>query len=100
MFDADPDPDPGSELEKMDPNPNRYPDPDPCHFFQITDFFLTYNNFKICCLIFFSRFFILKLDEPFRNEESFIISLFPKVKIWSLGVNKFLCCSFWLIFTP
>ena len=38
--------------------------------------------------------FILKLDEPFRNEESFISS--------DLGFRSkvFFCCSFWLIFYP
>ena len=51
--DFDADPDPGSALKKMDP--------DPGHFF-------------IFCLIFFAYFF-LKLDEPFRNQETFIISL-------------------------
>jgi len=38
------------------------PDPDPGHFFKI--YFI------------FSLIFILKLDEPFRNEEILIISLF------------------------
>ena len=33
--------------------------------------------------------FILKLDEPFRNEELFIISLFSKDQIWVFGVKKF-----------
>jgi len=32
---------------------------------------------------------ILKLDEPFRNEEIFIISLFSKVQIWGFGENFF-----------
>ena len=39
---------------------------------------------------FFSLTFILKLDEPFRNEEIFIISLFSKVFF----------CSFGWYFTP
>ena len=30
---------------------------------------------------------MLKLDEPFRNEKIFIISLFPIVQIWVLRVN-------------
>ena len=38
---------------------------------------------------FFSLIFILKLDEPFRNEEICIISFFSKVQIWALGVKKF-----------
>ena len=33
---------------------------------------------------------MLKLDEPFRNQEIFIISLFSIVQIWVLGVNIFL----------
>ena len=39
---------------------------------------------------FFSLILILKLDEPFRNEEIFIISLFSEVQIWGLGVLQFL----------
>ena len=35
---------------------------------------------------------MLKLDEPFRNHEFFIIFLFLIVQIWDLRVNKF----FWL----
>ena len=42
---------------------------------------------------------MLKLDEPFRNQEIFIISLFSIVQIWVLRV-KFGFCSFWLIFCP
>ena len=48
---------------------------------------------------FFSLIFMLKLDEPFRNQEIFIISLFLIVQIWVLRVDLF-CCSFWLIFCP
>ena len=48
---------------------------------------------------FFSLVFILKLDEPFRNQEIFIISLFSIVQIWVLRFNFFFC-SFWLIFCP
>ena len=63
---------------------------------KFADFFFLQNTFKICCSI-FSLIFILKLDEPFRNEEIFIISLFSKVQIWVLGVKKFFsvfCCYF------
>jgi len=45
---------------------------------------------------FFPHSFILKFDEPFRNEEIFIISL-SKVQILVLGVKKFFFFSFWLI---
>ena len=65
---------------------------------RFTEFFNKKNNFQIFVL-FFSLIFILKLDEPFRNEEIFIISLFSKVQIWGLGVKKFFC-SFWLLFYP
>ena len=66
--------------KKMDPNP------DPGQFFNLYGIFLTKkSNF---CFI-FSLIFILKLDEPLRNEEIFIISLFSKVQIWVLGVKKF-----------
>ena len=38
---------------------------------------------------FISHIFILKLDEPFRNEEIFIISFFQsKVQILVLGVKQ------------
>ena len=64
---------------------------------KFTEFF-NKKNFKFLVL-FFSLIFILKLDEPFRNEEIFIISLFSKVQIWGFGVKK-IFCSFWLIFYP
>ena len=59
-------------------------DPDPGHF--LTDILNFFNKkqFQIFCLI-----LILKLDEPYRNEEIFIISLFTKVQNWVLGVKKF-----------
>ena len=57
-------------------------DPDPGQFF--TE--LKRKNL----FYFFSLIFILKLKEPFRNEEIFITSLFSKVQIWVLGVKKFL----------
>ena len=41
---------------------------------------------------FFSLIYILKLDEPFRNEEILMISLFSKIQIC--------CCSFRLTFCP
>ena len=47
---------------------------------------------------FFSHIFIIKLDEPLRNEDIFIISLFTEIQIWVLGLKKFFFCSFWLIF--
>ena len=64
------------------------PDPDPGYFFKIYKF-----------VLFFSLIFMLKLDEPFRNQEIFIISLFLIVQTWVWRV-KFLFCSFWLIFCP
>ena len=39
-----------------------------------------------------SLIFMLKLDEPFKNQEIFLISLFSIVQIWVLRVN-FFCCS-------
>ena len=70
------------------------PDPDPCYFFKIYWGFLT----KIFFVLFFSLIFMLKLDEPFRKQEIFIISLFSIVQIWV--ESKFFFCSFWLIFCP
>ena len=56
-------------------------------------FFLTKQNFQIFCLI-FSLICMLKLDEPFRNQEIFIMSLFSIFQIWGLRV------FFLLIFIP
>ena len=55
-------------------------DPDPSHFFKIYWIFLTKkcSNFL---LNIFSLIFILKLNEPFRHEEIFIISLFFKSSV-------------------
>ena len=74
--------------KKMDP------DSDPGHFFKIYWIFLTTKKFKFSVL-FFSLILILKLDEPFRNEEIFIISLFWKVQIWGFGEKKRFF-SFWI----
>ena len=49
---------------------------------------------------FFSLVFILKLDEPFRHEENFIISLFSKVQIWGLGVKKVFFLQFLVVILP
>ena len=52
--------------------------PDPGHFFKIYFFFFKQKIiFQIFCFS-FSHIFILKLDEPFRNEEIFIISVYYK----------------------
>ena len=51
---------------------------------RFTEFLSTKNNFQIFVL-FISLIFILKLDEPLRNEEIFIIS---KIQSWVLGVIK------------
>ena len=57
--------------EKMDPDP----DSDPGYFFKIYGIFLTKQNFQIFCLI-FSLIFMLKLNQPVRNQEIFVIYLF------------------------
>ena len=70
-----------------DPDPN--PDTDPGHFF--TDL-LNYFNKKIIFKFvdIFSLIFILKLDEPFRSEEIFVMSLFFfKSSDFGLGVKHF-----------
>ena len=51
---------------------------DPDHFFKIYGIFLTKKIIFKFFVLFVSLIFILKLDEPFRNEEIFIISLFFK----------------------
>ena len=62
------------------------------------EFFLTKIILKFFVL-FFSLIFILKLDEPFRNEEIFIISLFLSSDLGFMRKKRFFC-SFWLIFYP
>ena len=57
-----------------------YPNPDSSYFFKIYRFFLTKQNFKI--FLIFSLIFLLKFDEPLRNQEIFIISLLSLVQIW------------------
>ena len=42
---------------------------------------------------------MLNINEPFRNQEIYIFSLFSIVQIWVLILNFFFC-SFWLIFLP
>ena len=74
-------------------------DPDPSHFFKIYWIVFTKNNFQIFVL-FFSLIFILILDEPFRNEEIFIISLFLRSSDLGCRCKKVFFCSFWLIFYP
>ena len=70
-------------------------DPDPGHF--LTDLLIFFNKkqFQIFCLI-----LILKLDEPFRNEDIFIISLFSKVQIWGFGVKKIFFLHFLVDILP
>ena len=50
---------------------------------------LTKQNFKIFCPIFLLLIFNVKLDEPFRNQVNFIISLFTLVQIWVMRINFF-----------
>ena len=69
--------------KKMDPDPNPDPGLDPGHFYKI--YWIIIFKFFV---LFFSHIFILQLDEPFRNEEIFIISLFFKVHILDLEVKK------------
>ena len=66
-------------------------------FLNLLNFFnkLEFSNF----LSIFSLIFMLKLDEPSRNKEIFIISLFLNSS--DLGFeSKHFFCSFWLIFCP
>ena len=68
----------------MDPDPNPDPDLSSLKF----NVFFKNKIFKIFVL-FFSLIFMLKLDEPFRNQEIFEISLFSIVQIWVLRVKFF-----------
>jgi len=75
----------------MDPDPN----PDPGYLFKIYLIFLTKNNFQIFCFI-----FIQKLNEPFRNEEIFIISLFFKSSDLGFRSKNFFSAVLFKIFYP
>ena len=68
------------------------PDPNPIRTQVISLRFTEFFNKKLFSnfVLFFWLIFILKLNEPFRNEEIFTISLFSKAQIWGLGVKKFL----------
>ena len=65
-------------------------DPDPGYFFKIYLIFCTKKKILNFYVVFFSLIFMLKLDEPFRNQGIFKISLFSIVQIWVLRVNFFL----------
>ena len=75
----------------MDPDPNT--DPDPGYFLSLMNFFnkAKFRNFFV---LFFSLIFMLKLDEPFRNQKSFIISLFSIAQTWVLRVKFFFTVLF------
>ena len=62
-------------------------DPDPGYFFIVFWIILTTQNFQICCLI-FSLIFMLKLDEPFKNQEIFTISFYNSSDL-GLRINIF-----------
>ena len=68
---------------------------DPGYFFKIYWIFLTKQNFKIFCLI-----FLLKLGEPFRNQNKFYNLAFFNSSDLGFESKIFCCCSFWLIFCP
>jgi len=73
-------------------------DPDPGNFFEIYCIFLT-KNYLFSNFLFFSLLIcILKLDEPFRNGEIFIISFFKNSDLGFKSKKFFF--SFWLIFYP
>ena len=75
-------------------------DPDPGHEYFFKIYWICFNNAELSNIfLLVSLIFMLKLDEPFRVWEIFIISLFSTVQIWVLRL-RFFCCSFWLIFCP
>ena len=86
------------QIRILDPHWKKV-DSDPGQFFKIYWIVLTKIIFKFFVL-FFSLIFILKLDEPFRNEEIFTISLFSKVQIWVLGAKKCFFAVFGWYFNP
>ena len=68
-----------SHWEKMDPDPNPYTDPGHEQFFKIYCFFLTECEFATKCFS-FNRFFMLKLNEAFKDEEIFDNLSFLQIK--------------------
>ena len=72
-------------------------DQDPGHVW-FTESFKQKIIFKF--FVFFSHIFIPNLDEPFRNGEIFVISLFFKSADFGFRSKKVFFCSFWLIFYP
>ena len=62
------------------------PDPGLEHFFKNL---LNFINKVELSNSFFSHIFVLKLDEPFRDQEKFIISLFTTDHIRVLRLNFF-----------
>ena len=71
-------------------------DPDPGFFHKLTDFFLQSRIFRFLSY-FCSLIFMLKLNEPFRNQEIFIISLF--FQYFRFGVS-IIFLQFLLIYCP
>ena len=63
---------------------------------RFTEFFFD-KKFQI--LVLFFAYFILRLDEPFRKEETLIISLFKSSDL-VFGSKKDFFCKFWSIFYP
>ena len=70
--------DPGSALEKMDP--------DPGYFYKFTEFFQQ-SKFLKFFVLFFSLIFMLKLDEPFRNQGIFY-NLSLVFKLFNFGFRE------------
>ena len=70
--------------------PDLNSDPDPGYFHKIYWIFFNKAECSNFLSYFFSHIFLLKLDEPFRNQEIFLISLFSIVQIWGSRVNFFL----------
>ena len=76
-------------------------DPDPDHefFFYIYWIFKQVRIFKLLFFL-FSLICMLKLNEPFRDQEISIISFFSTVQIWGFRVNFFFFAVFGLYFVP
>ena len=85
----------GSALEKIDPNPDS--DPDPGYFFKI---YWIYKKKILNFFLIFLLIFMLKIDEAFRNQEIFMISLISIVHFAFESKSFFAVLSWYFVLDP
>ena len=76
-----------------------HPDLDPGYFFKIYWFFLTKQNFKICCLIFFAYFFAYTLWTIQKSGNFLNLSFFNSSDL-GFGSTNFFFAVFGWYFAP